>query len=455
MDINLNTIQKEIVNYNQPEMLINGVAGSGKTLCLLFNAVRKSQESSGIFFFTYNKTLQKYLKDMISTQDISNIHISTFHKWALDEFKKLYPRIRVIYGKLLKTFLDKAIELSSANYSGRFIKEDKYRDFLLEEIDFINEQYVTSREEYLKMTRVGRGTEIRLSQADRKEVYDIYENFQVEKFKGNFVQFSELAARLLDNIDKVDPDNKIKHIYIDEAQDLSKAQLLLLKNLSQETFYVAADKGQKIYNTSYSWREIGVNILGGRTKILTTSYRTTEQILRLAKCLQSNDAILEDAEFTEAVMDNMKQGPLPKVVKFDKHNQEKTFLSEIKDSNYSENSVGVIVNTWYEGNKYANYLKKAGVPHEFIKQDEGSSLLPGVKITTSYSSKGLEFDHVIYPNFKLEKNISEEDPDSMNKHRRLYYVSFTRARHKLSILVPKESPSRFFDELSSDFYKKN
>lgn len=56
----------------------------------------------------------------------------------------------------------------------------------------------------------------------------------------------------------------------------------------------------------------------------------------------------------------MKQGPLPKVIKFDKYNQEETFLSEINNSNYSKNSVGVIVNTWYEGNKYAKYLKKAG-----------------------------------------------------------------------------------------------
>ena len=69
---------------------------------------------------------------------------------------------------------------------------------------------------------------------------------------------------------------KFDHIFIDEAQDLQQVQLQVLRAAARKSFIVAADKGQKIYKTSFTWKEIGLNILGGRTKILKDSFHYYE-----------------------------------------------------------------------------------------------------------------------------------------------------------------------------------
>lgn len=448
--VDFNKEQIEIIKYSQPEMLIKGVAGSGKTLCLLFNAIEKSREKSGIYFFTYNNTLKKYIEDFFSTGDIKDVHVTTFHSWALDKIRSIYPKARVVWGKRRNTFLETAIKKASKEHSGRFITDKDYRSFLLDEIDYLNNQYISELEEYLALSRIGRGTEVRLSKEDRQEIFSIFTYYQLEKFKKNSIEFAEFASILLDNIDKID--GEMNHVFIDEAQDLDKAQLLLLRKLAKESFYLAADKGQKIYNTNYSWKEIGINIRGGRTKNLTKSYRTTEQILRLAQSLQTNDVIIEDQDYTEAQMKDMRQGPVPELILYEKSDYKDSFIRVVKDKLARDKVVGILVGTWYEAGKLEEYLAAEGIPYEVLKKGEGTSLVPGVKITTMFSSKGLEFDDVIISNFTFEKRLDLEDTDAMNLSRRLYYVSFTRSRDSLTIFVPRKTPSVFYSELDENLY---
>lgn len=458
--LNFNKLQEEVINYEQQEMLVKGVAGSGKTLCLLLNALNKAYEDDGVYFFTYNKTLQKYISSMAENSDVENLSVATFHSWAFKELRKVYGNFTALFddnkGKSVRLrLLDKSIANARYSYNGRFITNPEYKQFILEEIEFMNSQYIKDYEEYSKIVRSGRGNEVRLSQNDREEIYCIFENYQAEKFMKNYFEPSEWAARLLDNFEKVKNNSNLNYVYIDEAQDLDKAQLLLLRRLTNNTFYIAADKGQKIYRTSYSWKDIGVNVLGGRTKILNSSFRTTAEILRLAKCLQKKDSILSDEDYIEASFDEMRSGLTPEVIIYDSEHSNMQLIQEIKNSYTNDNkvSVGVLVEGWKDANRIKRVFDEGRIPYQEIKGENGSSITPGIKITTMHSSKGLEFDHVIIPEFKYEnKLMGNEDADALNILRRLYYVSFTRARNKLTIIVPRRNPSRLFSELTRDLY---
>jgi len=457
MNVEFTKNQIDIVKYDEPEMLIRGVAGSGKTLCLIANAAIKSAKNPSIYFFTFNKTLEKNIKDNFTMLNNENVHVSSFHKWAKTELKRIYPYVNTLgdnwkQKKTKLNLLEKAVKQASEYYSGRFITNEDYREFLLDEFKYMNSQYIKEENEYINLSRRGRGNEIRPSKAERQEIFEIFSFYQFEKSKSYYFEFTDYAPRLLDKYEEVVANNEMRHIYVDEAQDLDKAQLLLLSKLAQETFYVATDKGQNIYNTSYSWRDIGINIQGGRTKVLRTSFRTTEQILRLARGLHEKDDVSEEEDYTEAQLKGMKQGPKPKVIRYEKSNYKNVFIREVKEALLNNEVVGVLINSWRQGNKLADYLSETGIDAEIIRDDDGSSVTEGVKITTMFSSKGLEFDHVIIPNFSLEKNLNENDEDELNRRRRLYYVSFTRARNRLSIITPKDSPSRFFPELDEKLY---
>jgi DNA helicase-2/ATP-dependent DNA helicase PcrA len=78
-----------------------------------------------------------------------------------------------------------------------------------------------------------------------------------------------------------------------------------------------------------------------------------------------------------------------------------------------------------------------------------------VVLSTIHSAKGLEFDHVIAVDFAdgiLPASPDSDDPAACHAHseeeRRLCYVGITRAKHRLTILTYKNTPSRFVDELT-------
>ena len=458
MKLESNKLQGEVIEYSQKEMLVRGVAGSGKTICLIKNAIIKAEKEpeNRIYFFTYNKTLKKYIEIMFKKQGFDNIYVNNFHSWAFSEVRNLYPGFRVLSSKERSCLLQESIKAASQFHKGRFIKEEN-ENFLLEEFSYISSQYIRSRKEYLTYNRIGRGNSVRLSKKDREEIYSIFEFFESLKYSRKKFEFSDFAKLLLNGIHNLKV-KKMERVYIDEGQDLDKAQLLLLRKLAQESFYIAADMGQKIYKTSYTWKDVGVNVLGGRTKVLTQSFRTTKEILELAECFQMKDSIVDDNEFQKSDMTKMRRGYKPKVVYYEGVNSKDKLVSFLKESYTTgvNHVVGLLVREKKHVNTLACYLRSNGISIEEIRDDLGNTTTSGIKITTRHSSKGLEFDHVIIVDFQEEHHLSNNnvDEDTLNAERRLNYVSFSRARQLLTIFASKDKPSILFEELDPSLYEE-
>jgi DNA helicase-2/ATP-dependent DNA helicase PcrA len=90
-----------------------------------------------------------------------------------------------------------------------------------------------------------------------------------------------------------------------------------------------------------------------------------------------------------------------------------------------------------------------------------------VSLMTMHASKGLEFDTVflagVEDHIVPHARTLQENPDSLEEERRLFYVAITRARRALFISSCKQRkrnrelvesiPSRFLAEISSDLFK--
>ena len=72
-------------------------------------------------------------------------------------------------------------------------------------------------------------------------------------------------------------------IIVDEAQDISVAQLRLLAAMARkpDALFFAGDLGQRIFQMPFSWKSMGVNIQG-RSSVLKINYQTSHQIRQSA-----------------------------------------------------------------------------------------------------------------------------------------------------------------------------
>lgn len=442
--------QSDIVLLNREDILVKGIAGSGKTLVLLYKAKKLAEENPGenVIIFTFNKTLKKSSEEIIKKLNLPNLHVATFHSWAYRALMSTLGK-KIIFPAKSDCFLSLAIKSISSNH--RFIIEEKYFDFLKDEISWIKGKGISSLEEYMSTQRLGRGTEVRVGTQGKKIVFKILSKY--EEHKGYKTEFDDFAPKLFKNREKIKSESRYDHVFVDEAQDLNQIQLQLLKEISNKTFFVAADTSQKIYKTYFTWKDIGINIVGGGTRVLKGCFRSTREILSLAHSLQ-NEEMKKGEDYIEPELPEIS-GPLPVLFRcLNAYSQDalmakniKIMLKENKDA-----IIGLLFRNWSTSFRLKNLLKKEGIPFEEIKDNDGSSHTPGVKLTTFHSAKGLEFDCVLVVdliNPSLKNEIDEEF--YWETERKLLYVTLTRAKHYLQ-LYTYGTPNKLLGELDKNLY---
>lgn len=458
-NVNLSKQQKEIVNYEGEELLIRGIAGSGKSLILFkkAEATARKYPNRKIAIFTYNRSLAQASKKLAERLNIDNMYVNTFHSWANAVYRKTMKKrnFRII------SYKDKFLEESLKSFentdlkSHRFIKEaNKYQSFIKEEIAWIKGRGLKDLESYQKASRRGRGSEVRVTKKDREVIYRIFNEYN--RRKGEVLDYDDLGFELFFNIDKINDRDKFDHIFVDEGQDLQQVQLFILRNIARKSFFIAADIGQKIYKTSFTWKDIGLNISGGRTKVLKDSFRSTKQIVQLANSLQEKDSIVNDEEFVSATLPK-REGPVPLLVECSSYQEQMSevieSLKQIVEGN-KKRTVGILIRERKGVDIVSKRLKSLGIPHDNLLTKDGDPYTPGIKLSTIHSSKGLQFDFVLIINLVEPKLGSEIDLEEYwNMMRRLLYVGITRATTMVNLYYYGK-PMKILHDLNEDFYDK-
>ena len=220
----------------------------------------------------------------------------------------------------------------------------------------------------------------------------------------------------------------LKHIVIDECQDLSPFQLELLRQAHPAaTFTLVGDlyQGIRADEGIRSWEEWKSPVFGGRADFaqLTVSYRNTVEIMELARSAAGKFPVAGVGE-TRPVL---RHGEAPEIVSVD---SEKDRIRRIRDQvrRWQEegyHSIALIEKT----EEQAQRLQRA------LGEDLGARLLTegepeyrgGVLVLPAGTVKGMEFDCVGICDASAEQFPREEFLC------RVLYVMLTRPLHRLCI----------------------
>ncbi|MGC7872105.1 3'-5' exonuclease [Desulfosporosinus sp. SYSU MS00001] len=455
--------QKEIINYSGDQLLIRGIAGSGKTLVLLKKAkdVALKYPKETVAIFSFGNPLSESAKKQLGMIP-ENMSIMTFHWWAMKSYFQIFGK-RFNLEKDIKQKIGDAIEEARKKYpQHRFMTNKNLHDFIDKEISWIKGSDLCEFDKYDKAQRKGRGGKVRMSTEDRKVMFHIYEAY-AKQLKGK-VDFDDFGLQMARNLNKIPDDSKFDHVFIDEAQDLTKVNLLVLCYIARKSCIVGADKGQKIFTTSFTWESVGLNIKGGRTKILRDSYRSTKQIMQLAYSIQEKDEISTDEEFTRPELPK-EEGPKPKVIFSGGIEGQKEAIIEMLQlirEQEPEATIGILSRKIEQMKKMENMLYRAGISYHIIQsssqirfpQKLGSHHDPGIKLTTFHTAKGLEFKYVLISDLvdpDSEERLSEDF--DWDLERRLLYVAMSRAKKLLNIFTYGDRHT-LVNELNPAYYEK-
>ena len=462
--MNLSEEQKKAVNFPfAGHLLVKGIAGSGKSTVLIKRAAKLLQTRSGetVRVITFNRALTQYYSKLNDGGIIKEA--STFHSWALKIIKTFKGSgVNVIQRRERKKVIKDAIERFKSNYHDHRLFQQSI-DFWEDEFDYIKGKRLLNKQEYIGTNRSGRGSEVRVTKKDKELVYEVFNEYSRILNRRGLIDFSDFANILLDKQWEIPDKLKVDHLFIDEAQDLQASQILALSYLARKSITIGADKGQNIYKTGFTWKEVNIDIRGGRTKTLTNTFRSTDEIVKLAISLQKHDNLVRnnDEEYTMPNLPN-RSGPVPELMSFASEEEEKEAVAELVHEIINEDSdlsIGILARTWAELDDFKKVLDGHGVDSVIFKASKEKFFDSGVQLITYHSAKGLEFD-IVFATGLIEGNLPPKEIDYLSGedfeeylavYRRLVYVAITRAKNCLFMTCGGKL-SRFVEEMDPELY---
>ena len=458
----LHPAQRQLVerDYKGPAR-VSGSAGTGKTIVALHRAVflARRYPDARILLSTFSDTLANALRNklriLISKEPRLGERIEVHALDAIGE--RLYE---VIFGPF--TLADKQdLQRIFAEVRTGLARFDYSENFVLDEwTNVVDAWQLTDWEAYRDVKRLGRKT--RLGEQQRLQLWGFFEQVQKKLSQSGLITRSTLFTRLAERL-RERPHPPFDFAVIDEAQDINVSQLHFLAALGEgrpNALFFSGDLGQRIFQTPFSWRALGVDIRG-RSHTLRVNYRTSHQIRRQADRLlgpevSDVDGNIEDRRGTVSVFN----GPEPLIQVCDSQAQEvdvvASWLAARKREGLQPHEIGLFVRSGNEVRRAISAAEKADVDFNVL-DEQMKTTVGAMTISTMHLAKGLEFravaimacdDEVIPSQERIEAVADESDLEEVYAtERHLLYVACTRARE--SLLVTAAAPgSEFLSDLA-------
>ena len=456
--------QRELIerDFNGPAR-VAGSAGTGKTIVAVHRAVFLSRKypDSRVLLTTFSEPLSNALstklRHLIGNEPRLGDRIEVHSINAIG--KRLYE---VNIGKPRFAGADTVRELLSN--AAQQTPESRFSlQFLVSEWEQIVDAWqLATWESYRDVVRLGRKT--RLKEPQRAIAWSIFEKVKAALKKKQLItlsqMFTELAVFYGTNVSR-----PFDFIVVDEAQDVSIAQLRFLAALGKDRpngLFFAGDLGQRIFQQPFSWKSLGVDVRG-RATTLRINYRTSHQIREKADRLLGPeiadvDGIVEKRQSTISVFN----GPSPTIQTFDSIEAERNGVGEWLKARTHEgllpHEIAIFVRSGAELERARAAAEMATLPFKVL-DDRIETVHGKTSIATMHLAKGLEFravavmacdDEVIPLQQRIETVADDSDLEEVYKtERQLLYVACTRARDHL--LVTSVAPA---SEFLDDFGKK-
>lgn len=440
---------------------VTGSAGTGKTIVALHRAVHLARRHSEarVLLTTFSDTLAHALRARLA-------------RLAGNE-PRLAERIDVeslpSVGRRLHTALVGPVSLASAADIRRQVDDaaagvagQAFRlAFLRDEWTHVVDAWqVGDWPSYRDLVRLGRKT--RLKEPQRQQVWAVMDRVRAGLEGAGLSTESAMFARATAALAAV-ANLPYTFVVVDEAQDLSVAQLRFLAALGRgrpDALFFAGDGGQRIFQQPFSWLALGVDVRG-RSRTLRVNYRTSEQIRRCADRLLASERTDIDGETERREAVSVFSGPVPEIVRAASQDDEVRavgqWLRSHLDAGLQPHECAVIVRADAQLPRAQQAAAAAGATARVL-DDKVATLSGAVSVCTMHLAKGLEFravavmacdDQVLPLQERIEAVGDSGDlAETYDSERQLLYVACTRARDHL--LVSAVAPgSEFLDDLES------
>lgn len=470
----VNTIQKEqnlvIRNLEDKNLIVQGIAGSGKTLVALhriaFLLYRIDNLSSkNVLIFSPNEVFSSYISNVLPELGEENTQETTFSDYLsyfIKEYKSIEPFTNFIarfYEKsnkrtdLITYKQSREIVLDLDKYINDFIKESKIiNDIELDKVNTISKDEVNNllHDKYSRFPFFERIKEIakKLSlnyygsegkkratiekliisnSTFKKDYKSLYINFYKSKYsKFNLLESEEkeilktkelsyedalLFAYLKGTLQGFPYEGDIKQVVVDEAQDYNYLQYQMMKKIFKKaSFTILGDINQNMnpYINYKSLEELkGIFDSSIYLELLKT-YRSSKEIIEYTNKILGLSHVCAIRRDNNIPVTNHNKDDLLELIPTLK-SKYKSIAIITKDMDMAETLYNKL-NSIYD-------LSLLTIDSKNFRKD--------FIIAPSYLAKGLEFDSVIVYN-NLDNPFNETD-------KYLYYIACTRCQHELHI----------------------
>ncbi len=465
----VNTIQEEqnkvIRNTEDKNLIVEGIAGSGKTSVALhriaFLLYRIPNLTSGnVVVFTPNKVFSEYISNVLPELGEDNTYDMTFYDLLCQNINE-YKDIEDFTGFISRYYKGNVTNYDMIKYkqSDDIIKDiDNYIANLLDNVCFMDnltfDNFIEVDKEELNTMLKYKYNRFPLFE----RVKEIAKRIASNNYEGSTKNASAIMKKLKDIINiKLDlkyiindfyssdffkykdklsdkylfyedaciflyiksllvgfnTNHVIREIVIDEAQDYNKLQYLIIKKTFKTSNYTILGDTNQTINPYYKYdslEELTSIFDSSKYITLTKTYRSTGKIIDYTnKILGLNHvtAIRNDKASDIIFRNNVGKDD---------------FLRDIEYLKNISKSIAIIT----KNDSEASYV------YDLLKDDCSAALIDGFShikrdlvIVPAYVAKGLEFDSVII--------YTDVDNKYSNDDKYLFYVACTRAQHNLIV----------------------
>jgi len=430
--------------------IINGVAGSGKTLILLYRLrlLYHLYPNKRFLVLTHNRPLSHDMQGRFTRlmgREVEQVEWRTFNAWCrqywVNEPKWKLPLSLAARARIIAEIWHD--HLRDTKISTRMFQS---------ELDWLKDQIPMKLSEYLNADRRGRGFGLNVEMRGR--MFNAFVAYQIS-LKGNGVlDWGDVPQHLWKAIERGDHQlPEYDFILIDEAQFFAPLWMQLIqKSLHPRNghLFLVADPTQGFLGRGASWRSLGLDARG-HTHTLKKSYRTTREIMQFATLLYRLRLENEkDEDILAPDILNMPNGAFPELIPLTSSQDE-----VVRVANEVEN---LVKRGLPKRHILILHTNGTGVQHltQAIEDrlGKGSAIdpkntFPGdyVRVTTINAGAGLESQIVFLVGlkslFEEEQSLrlaDDEREELIRDNTRKLYMAATRAGQRLVLTYSGELP---------------
>jgi superfamily I DNA/RNA helicase len=447
------------MHANGPVRVLGG-AGTGKTVVamhrtkwLLENCF--TAKTDRILFVTFTTNLvadiDANLSRILSSEQKERVEVVNLDAWVRLFLESKGYKGSIAYEDRTKSLWDDALLMKPDVPT---LPDSFYRE---EWREVIQAQGISSAEEYLRASRIGRGRS--LDRRNRNAVWAVFAEYR-RALDDRGLKESEDAYRDARSVLSAGGATlPYKCVVVDEAQDFGTEAFKLIAVLSQSSsgeenakpansLFIVGDARQRIYGRKVVLGRCGIEIRG-RSKRLRINYRTTEETRAWAsRVLEGRDFDdLDDGVDDQRGYRSLMNGPAPEVLGFDTFEHEVDALSDkikamVDNSDLEQSHICVVARTERELERYQQAFESKGFESYRVRRKDSQSK-PGVRFATMHRVKGIEFEHVLivavqegvvplaYAMRGCDNEVSRLNAEL--GERSLLYVSATRAKRTVTV----------------------